>query len=77
MALKFKGESTWTKGLKKAPKGKPILVRTPEWDCPAVMRYETEGSQHGWGYVEKTLADIAGWLNDDEVKSAEWAHLPK
>jgi hypothetical protein len=69
--------TAWTKGLETAPKDKPVLIRIPKWDCPAVMRHEVVEHDEGWGFVEAVLADIAGWLDGDEIARAEWALLPE
>jgi hypothetical protein len=69
--------TAWTKGLDTAPTDRPILVRVPAWDCPAVMMWQTEHGESFWSYCEPLLLDVAGGLVSDEIEGAEWAELPR
>lgn len=69
--------TSWTKTLNSAPKDRPILVRLPGWDCPAVMQHETVDDESGWGFVEELLRDVAGWIEPAEHDEAEWAFIPE
>lgn len=68
--------SAWTTNLSNAPRNKQLLVRLPTWDCPAVMRHAKFDDGECWIFVEQLLSDVAGGLEPDEVKIAEWAHIP-
>lgn len=69
--------SAWKKGLGGAPKDAQVLVRLPEWDCPAIMKHEQEHGADGWAFCEQLLGDVAGWLEPDEESRAEWALIPQ
>lgn len=69
--------SAWTKGLGDAPHDKPIMVRLPTWDCPAVIKHQKFDDGECWTFVEQLLSDIAGGLEPEEVEIAEWAHIPE
>lgn len=68
--------SAWTKGLANAPLDKPILVRMPGWECPAVMHHDVNSEGGFWAFSEQVLSDIEGGLNPGEEQRAEWAPIP-
>lgn len=71
-------KSAWTKGLKDAPRKRPILVRCPHWDCLALMEChaDLDGGEEFWMFTEEVLSDAVGSLEEDELADAEWAEIP-
>lgn len=69
--------SAWNKNLADAPRDEQLLVRLPEWDCPAIVRYATHNGEGWWEFCEELLSDAAGDLGQDAVDRAEWARLPE
>lgn len=63
--------SAWSADVEAAPKdGTSVLFRHPEWECPAVMKFEGDG----WMFAETALQDIDESLIDTD--GVEWALLP-
>ena len=65
----------WCGDFHLAPRGPQILVRHPEWECPAVMKWTDDYSVSGeWVFCESAIAEIDGALID--LSGCEWTDLP-
>ena len=75
--MKLSQISAWSARISDAPKdGTLILMRHPDWDCPAVVKWTVYDEWSGWTFAESVLSDIAGSVEDEELQRAEWALLP-
>jgi len=70
--------NNWNKDFTEAPRKKSILVRSTDWDCPAIMYWFDYEDTSGWFYTETLLADVSDdVLSDDELLDCEWAYIPE
>jgi len=67
----------WSADLTSAPKTQQILMRHPDWECPAVVKWGAYDDWSGWVYADTLLADVAGSVDDEFLSGAEWAPIPE
>lgn len=68
----------WTSDFTNAPTdGTQILVRHPDWQCPAVAYWDTDVGE--WLFAEEVIAGIDGGiiLDDADGGSLEWVAIPE
>ena len=69
--------TAWSSDLSAAPRDRQILMRHPDWECPAVMNWHSHELWQGWIFSEPILSDITGSIDDDELVRCKWAPLPE
>jgi len=68
--------SAWSSDFSNAPKDVQLLVRHPDWECPAIVKWSEEFDASGeWLFVESALAEIDGGVA--ELDLIEWAAIPE
>ena len=67
----------WTKGMASAPKTEQILVRVPNWYCPAVIEWATYETEEYWAYSQPELAEYYGAFYPEYFDIAECAEISK
>jgi hypothetical protein len=69
--------SAWSKDLDKIPTdGTHVLMRHPDWECLAVVKYGRYDEWSGWLFVETLISDAAGSVDEELLPTIEWAHIP-
>lgn len=69
--------STWTKDLSLAPKDKQLLVRHPDWECPAIIEWKEYEDEQFWGFSDEMIEDVSGSLDLKFVPECEWMVIPE
>jgi hypothetical protein len=74
---KARDMSAWSSNFATAPSETIVLVRHPEWGCPALLKltFEFSPATGDWVFCESVLQDIDGGLIS--TAGCEWALLPE